>query len=391
MAAPTAPWSASANSSRPARTSRPATCRFTPVANAAGSPYTSFGFRVQDDGGTANGGADLASNANTMTINVLQVHQQPVGSDGTATTLEEAAYTLKQSDFGFSDPNDTPPDAFVGILVAPGVSTGGTLKLDGSPVSAGQQILLAQIVAGQLSSRRTSTSTARRRPRSSSRCRTTAARPSAARTPDSSPNTLSITITAVNDRPSAARQGDQQSPGQHDAAGRGPLHIQHGRLRLQRYGRQSVAPNAIQAVKITTVPTAGTLMFNGAASLRSELPIQAYGPDRRPAWSSRRPEQATAWRTAASRSRCRTTAAPQNGGVDTDSTPNTITLDVTPVNDEPAGLPTLKIRRFHAHAIGTPTFTQSDFGFSDANDQPTNGLLNVIITSAYPKAPARHA
>ena len=30
--------------------------RFTPVANAAGSPYTSFGFRVQDDGGTANGG-----------------------------------------------------------------------------------------------------------------------------------------------------------------------------------------------------------------------------------------------------------------------------------------------------------------------------------------------
>src|SRR6185436_14942629 len=33
--------------------------KFTPVANANGAGYASFTFQVRDDGGTANGGADL--------------------------------------------------------------------------------------------------------------------------------------------------------------------------------------------------------------------------------------------------------------------------------------------------------------------------------------------
>src|SRR5437763_521459 len=43
---------------------------FTPAANANGSPYASFTFQVQDDGGTANGGVDLDPTPNTLTINV---------------------------------------------------------------------------------------------------------------------------------------------------------------------------------------------------------------------------------------------------------------------------------------------------------------------------------
>ena len=42
----------------------------TPAANATGTPYDSFLFKVQDDGGTANGGANLDSISRTMTINV---------------------------------------------------------------------------------------------------------------------------------------------------------------------------------------------------------------------------------------------------------------------------------------------------------------------------------
>src|SRR5262249_54506553 len=43
---------------------------FTPATNATGTPYTSFTFKVQDDGGTTNGGIDLDPTPRLMTINV---------------------------------------------------------------------------------------------------------------------------------------------------------------------------------------------------------------------------------------------------------------------------------------------------------------------------------
>jgi Domain of unknown function (DUF4347)/Bacterial cadherin-like domain/Bacterial Ig domain len=45
--------------------------RYTPTFGASGSPYASFTFRVQDGGGTANGGVDTDAVARTMTINVI--------------------------------------------------------------------------------------------------------------------------------------------------------------------------------------------------------------------------------------------------------------------------------------------------------------------------------
>ncbi len=52
-----------------------------------------------------------------------------------------------------------------------------------------------------------------------------------------------------------------------------------------------------------------------------------------------------------------------NGGIDLDATPNTITIDVNDVNDEPAGadntVSTLEDSDY--------TFTVADFGFSDSD------------------------
>ena len=45
---------------------------FTPAGNANGTPYTTFTFKVQDDGGTANGGVDLSASY-TFTINLTPV------------------------------------------------------------------------------------------------------------------------------------------------------------------------------------------------------------------------------------------------------------------------------------------------------------------------------
>jgi len=50
---------------------------FTPATNGNGSPYTAFGFRVQDDGGTANGGIDLDATQRTITVNVTGINNEP--------------------------------------------------------------------------------------------------------------------------------------------------------------------------------------------------------------------------------------------------------------------------------------------------------------------------
>ena len=66
-----------------------------------------------------------------------------------------------------------------------------------------------------------------------------------------------------------------------------------------------------------------------------------------------------------------------DGGVDLDPSPNTLTINVTPVNDAPFG------------ADGTVTMaedtiytlTVADFGFSDPIDAPPNSFLAVQITT----------
>ena len=59
-----------------------------------------------------------------------------------------------------------------------------------------------------------------------------------------------------------------------------------------------------------------------------------------------------------------------NGGVDPRPVPNTITVNVTSVNDAPAGtdntVTTLEDTAY--------VFTAADFGFTDPNDSPANSL-----------------
>ena len=122
---------------------------FTPAANANGTGYASFTFQVQDDGGTANGGVNLDQSPNTMTINVTSVNDAPAGTDKTVTTLEDTAYMFTAADFGFSDPNDSPANAWLAVKITtlPGA---GTLTDNGVAVTAGQFVSVADINAGLL-------------------------------------------------------------------------------------------------------------------------------------------------------------------------------------------------------------------------------------------------
>ena len=95
--------------------------QFTPALNGNGMGYTSFTFQVQDDGGTANGGADLDPTPNTMTIDVTPVNDPP-----TATNLSA----------GESYTEDTPLN-LIDIVVSDVDSATVTVTLTLSNVSAG--------------------------------------------------------------------------------------------------------------------------------------------------------------------------------------------------------------------------------------------------------------
>ena len=67
-------------------------------------------------------------------------------------------------------------------------------------------------------------------------------------------------------------------------------------------------------------------------------------------------------------------------GVDIDPTARTLGINVTSVNDKPVivlqGTVQLPILKSTSH-----TFTQSDLGFTDPHDNPTNNLALVTVTA----------
>jgi co-chaperonin GroES (HSP10) len=65
--------------------------KFTPALNGNGAGYASFTFQVQDDGSTANGGANLDASANTMTVDVTAVNDEPSFTKGADQTVFDDA------------------------------------------------------------------------------------------------------------------------------------------------------------------------------------------------------------------------------------------------------------------------------------------------------------
>lgn len=95
------------------------------------------------------GGVNLDSTANTLTFDVVAPDAAPQGSDKTVTINQDSTFTLTASDFGFSDPGDTPPDNLAAVLITT-LPSSGTLNLNGSAVSQGDLISIADINANLL-------------------------------------------------------------------------------------------------------------------------------------------------------------------------------------------------------------------------------------------------
>ncbi len=107
---------------------------FTPALNGNGSPYTTFNFQVGD--GT------LFSSSATMTVNVTPVNDPPTTSNNSVTTPEDTPVTFAAASFPFSDVDSGDTLQSVRITALPSI---GSLTLGGMAVTLNQIIPTASL------------------------------------------------------------------------------------------------------------------------------------------------------------------------------------------------------------------------------------------------------
>ena len=233
---------------------------FTPDANENGSGYASFTFQVKDDGGTLNSGVDLDQTANTMTIDVTSVNDEPAGADNTVTTNEDTDYTFTAADFGFSDPNDSPANAFDSVKITT-LATNGTIKLNGVAVSAGVFVSKADIDAGKLKFSPDADENGSPYATFTFQVKDDGGILNSGQDTDQSANTMTVNVTAVNDAPVNTVPGAQST--NEDTA----LTFNTANANKISVADVDIAETAGGKFKVSISVTNGTLTLSGTTGL----------------------------------------------------------------------------------------------------------------------------
>ncbi len=178
---------------------------FTPDANFTGA--ASLRIFTVDLGNTGSGGS--LNDDDTLTIDVDAVNDAPTGADNTVSTLEDNDYTFTATDFGFADPNDSPPHTLLSLIVS-ATATTGTLYNDadldntvdpGEAVNDADTVAVADIDAGQLKFKPIANDHATGYDAFTFQVQDNGATANSGVDTDPTPNTLTIDVTAVNDPP----------------------------------------------------------------------------------------------------------------------------------------------------------------------------------------------
>ena len=330
--------------------------RFMPATNANGTPYTSLTFQVQDNGGTANGGVDLDPSPKTLTINVTPVNDAPSGTSRTVTTLEDTPYLFAASDFGFSDPTDSPANVLLAVKIST-LPPVGALTDNGVAVTNGQMIAVADVNGGLL--RFTPAINANGSPYTSFtfQVQDNGGTANGGIDLDPAPKTLTFNVTPLNDPPS----GTSKTVTILEDTTYSLAAVDFG------FSDPNDSPaNTLLAVKISTLPAAGTLTDNGVAVTNGQFIAVA---DLNGALLRFTPAtNANGSPYTSFTFQVQDNGGTANGGVNLDPSPKTFTINVTLVNDAPSGT-----SKTVTTLEDTPyLFAAADFGFSDPKDSPPN-------------------
>ena len=335
---------------------------FNPAANANGSPYASFTFQVRDDGGTALGGIDLDQSPNTFTIAVSSVNDAPAGSDGSTTIDEDTGYTFGASDFGFTDPNDNPANAFASVVITT-LPAAGSLELLGVQVIAGDEIDVADL--GDLVFSPAANANGSPYASFTFQVRDDGGTALGGVDLDPSANTFTITVTAVNDAPA----GTDGTVNTHEDTA---YTFTPGDFGLTDAADSPA--DALLAVKITTIPGAGSLTNDGSGVSATAFVLASDIAASKLRFTPAAGATGAPYTTFTFQ--VQDDGGTTNGGVDLDQSANVMTIDVAGINHAPGGTDkTITINEDEAR-----TLVAADFGFSDLTD-PGDLLAAVRITT----------
>lgn len=335
---------------------------FVPNVNGNGDGlYTGFQFRVKDDGGTANGGSDTSA-THTINVQVTPVNDAPLSQDGTVSAVEDTPYRFSLADFAFSDQADAtqiyargPMPVGGNALKAVIITTlpqHGALTLNGQSVVVGQSINAGDIDNLVFTSADNANgngyATIKFRVQDDGGLENGGQDTSAE-------HMLSIDLAPVNDAPTA--QNNTVAV------------LEDGTYSFSAvdFGFSDIDGNKLQGVVITELPANGILTFQGQPVVVGQtigamnLGSLVFSPA----------HDANGAGYASFKFRVQDNGGTQNNGVDT-SAEQTITLDVTPVNDAPAAnFPTITLLEDGSHI-----FSAADFGFTDTEG---HAFISVVI------------
>src|SRR5438034_1260522 len=293
------------------------------------------------------------------------VNDAPSGANNTVTTLEDTDYPFAAADFGFSDSNDSPANtlAAVKITTLPGA---GALKNNGLAVTIGQFVSAADIGASKLKFCPAANANGAGYASFTFQVQDDGGTANGGVDLDQSANTMTIDVTSVNDAPAGT---DKTVTTLEDH------NYTFGAADFGFSDLNDTPANSLLAVKITTLPLAGTVKDNGVAVTAGQFisvaDIKANLLKFCPA------AHANGAGYASFTFQVQDDGGIANGGVELDQSANTMTVNVTSVNDAPAGTDTTVTTNEDTDY----TFAAANFGFSDANDSPANNFLSVKIAT----------
>ncbi len=241
------------------------------------------------------------------------VNDAPAGTNATVTTNEDTAYTFSAATFGFTDVDAGDSLSAVRIDSVPGA---GSLTLSGAAVSAGQVVTAAQLAAGNL------VFTPAANANGAGYASFTFSVRDQSSVYDAAPNTLTVDVTAVNDAPAGTNATVTTNE---DTA---------YTFASATFGFTDVdAGDSILAVRIDSVPVAGSLTLSGVAVNAGDVITTAQLAAGNLVFTP------AANATGAGYASFTFSVRDQSNAFD--AAPNTLTVNVTAVNDAPAGMPTI--------------------------------------------------
>ena len=289
-----------------------------------GSSYTSFTFRVND-------GTDDSRSFYTMAVFVNAVNDPPTASNKTVTTREDTGYAFDVRDFNFSDVESGTALSKVKIVTLPGA---GTLANDGTAVTANQEISRADIVADRLVFTPAADA-------SGDAYASFDFRVSDGTDESVSSYTMTVDVTAVNDRPTASNYTvttDEDSAYAFNAGDFRFSDVESGA--------------ALAKVKIVSLPAAGTLANDGTAVTANQEISRADIDADRLVFTPAADANGDGYASFDFR---------VNDGTADSASSYTMTINVTPVNDPPtASNKTVTAREDTPYAFDAGAFNFSD-------------------------------